>query len=251
MFLIFLIFSINLKLYFKLSKKGALCMENKTILIADDEPLIRKLVKDFLKREGFNILEAQDGKEALDLFKENKDRINLVILDVMMPIYDGWSVCREVRKISRIPVVMLTARGEEVDEVFGFDLGADEYITKPFSPTILVSRIKAIFRRIQEPKSEIVHFDKIGIDEKAHVVTIDNNIVELSPKEYELLLYFIENKGIALSRDQILNTVWNYDYFGDLRTVDSHIRRLRSKLGEQGDLIQTVRGLGYRFEVRK
>lgn len=226
-------------------------MEDKTILIADDEPLIRKLVKDFLKREGFNILEAQDGKEALDLFKENKDRINLIILDVMMPIYDGWSVCREVRKISRIPVVMLTARGEEVDEVFGFDLGADEYISKPFSPTILVSRIKAIFRRIQEPKCEIVHFDKIGIDEKAHVVTIDNNIVELSPKEYELLLYFIENKGIALSRDQILNTVWNYDYFGDLRTVDSHIRRLRSKLGDQGDLIQTVRGLGYRFEVRK
>jgi two-component system response regulator ResD len=231
--------------------KGALHMENKTILIADDEPLIRKLVKDFLKREGYNILEAGDGKEALDLFKENKEKIDLVILDVMMPLYDGWSVCREIRKISKIPIVMLTARGEEVDEVFGFELGADEYITKPFSPIILVSRIKAIFRRIQDPKNEVMHFDRIVIDEKAHVVTIDSNIVELSPKEYELLLYFIENKGIALSRDQILNTVWNYDYFGDLRTVDSHIKRLRSKLGDQGDLIQTVRGLGYRFEVGK
>lgn len=226
-------------------------MEDKTILIADDEPLIRKLVKDFLKREGFNILEAQDGKEALDIFKTDMDKIDLAILDVMMPIYDGWSVCREIRKASRIPIVMLTARGEEADEIFGFELGADEYITKPFSPIILVSRVKAIFRRIQEPKSEVMSFGKIRIDEKAHVVTIDNNIAQLSPKEYELLLYFIENKGIALSRDQILNTVWNYDYFGDLRTVDSHIKRLRSKLGDQGDLIQTVRGLGYRFEVGK
>ena len=226
-------------------------MENKTILIADDEPLIRKLVKDFLKREGFTILEAQDGKEALDLFKENKDKIDLAILDVMMPIYDGWSVCREIRKISRMPIVMLTARGEEADEVFGFDLGADEYITKPFSPIILVSRVKAIFRRMAEPKSEVMKFDKIVIDDKAHVVTIEDKVAQLSPKEYELLLYFVENKGIALSRDQILNTVWNYDYFGDLRTVDSHIRRLRSKLGDQGDLIQTVRGLGYRFEVSK
>jgi len=224
-------------------------VENKTILIADDEPLIRKLVKDFLKREGFNILEAQDGKEALKLFKESKDNIDLVILDVMMPVYDGWSVCREIRKMSAIPIVMLTARGEEVDEVFGFDLGADEYITKPFSPTILVSRIKAIFRRIQGPKNEVMHFNRIVIDEKAHVVTVDNNIVELSLKEYELLLYFIENKGIALSRDQILNTVWDYDYLGDLRTVDSHIKRLRSKLGDQGELIQTIRGMGYRFEV--
>ncbi|MBZ9634797.1 response regulator [Clostridium sp. FP1] len=226
-------------------------MESKAILIADDEPLIRKLVKDFLKMEGFNIFEAQDGKEALDIFKENKDKIDLVILDVMMPVYDGWSVCREIKKISDIPIVMLTARGEEVDEVFGFDLGADEYITKPFSPIILVSRIKAILRRIQGSKSEEIHFDKIEIDEKAHMVTIDNKIVTLSPKEYELLLYFIENKGIALSRDKILNTVWNYNYLGDLRTVDSHIKRLRSKLGEQGDLIQTVRGLGYRFEVDK
>lgn len=226
-------------------------MENKAILIADDEPLIRKLVKDFLKKEGFNILEAHDGKEALDIFKENRDKIDLVILDVMMPVYDGWSVCREIRKVSDIPIVMLTARSEEGDEVFGFDLGADEYITKPFSPVILVSRIKAIFRRIQGSKSEVLHFDKIGIDEKAHTVTIDNNIVELSPKEYELLLYFIENRGIALSRDKILNTVWNYEYLGDLRTVDSHIKRLRSKLGDQGDLIQTVRGLGYRFEVEK
>jgi len=226
-------------------------MDNKTILMADDEPLIRKLVKDFLKREGFNILEAQDGKEALDLFKDNKDKIDLAILDVMMPIYDGWSVCREIRKISRMPIVMLTARGEEADEVFGFDLGADEYITKPFSPIILVSRVKAIFRRMAEPKSEVMKFDKIVIDDKAHVVTIEDKVAQLSPKEYELLLYFVENKGIALSRDQILNTVWNYDYFGDLRTVDSHIRRLRSKLGDQGDLIQTVRGLGYRFEVSK
>ena len=226
-------------------------MENKTILMADDEPLIRKLVKDFLKREGFNILEAGDGKEAIDLFKENKDKIDLAILDVMMPIYDGWSVCREIRKISRMPIVMLTARGEEADEVFGFDLGADEYITKPFSPIILVSRVKAILRRMEKPKSEVMQFDNIVIDDKAHVVTTHGIVAELSPKEYELLLYFVENKGIALSRDQILNTVWNYDYFGDLRTVDSHIRRLRSKLGDQGDLIQTVRGLGYRFEVSK
>jgi len=226
-------------------------MENKTIMIADDEPLIRKLVKDFLKREGFNIIEANDGSEAIELFKKNKDKIDLAILDVMMPVYDGWSVCRELRRISTIPIVMLTARSEEGDEVFGFDLGADEYITKPFSPIILVSRINAIFRRIQKPKSEIMHFGKIEIDEKAHVVTIDNNIVELSLKEYELLLFFIENRGIALSRNQILNTVWDYDYFGDSRTVDSHIKRLRSKLRDHGDLIQTVRGIGYRFEVEK
>ncbi|MGV8981632.1 response regulator transcription factor [Clostridium sp.] len=226
-------------------------MDNKTIIIADDEPLIRKLVSDFLKREGFNIIEANDGKEAIELFKKNKDKIDLAILDVMMPEYDGWSVCREIRRISTIPIVMLTARSEEVDEVFGFDLGADEYITKPFSPIILVSRINAIFRRIQKPKSEIMQFDKIAIDEKAHVVTINNNSVGLSLKEYELLLYFIENRGIALSRNQILSTVWDYDYFGDSRTVDSHVKRLRSKLGEQGDLIQTVRGIGYRFEVEK
>lgn len=226
-------------------------MENKTILIADDEPLIRKLVKDFLRKEGFIILEAEDGKEALDIYKENKDKVDLAILDVMMPIYDGWSVCREIRKLSNIPIVMLTARGEEADEVFGFDLGADDYITKPFSPNILVTRIKAILRRSQEPVSDVKHFNKIMIDDKAHVVTIDNSVIDLSPKEYELLLYLVENKGIALSRDQILNVVWNYDYFGDLRTVDSHIKRLRSKLGESGDLIQTVRGLGYRFEVGK
>lgn len=229
-------------------------MDTKTILIADDEALIRKLVKDFLKREGFNLLEACDGKEALDIFNENKDTIDLVILDVMMPIYDGWSVCRNIRNISSVPIIMLTARSEETDEVFGFDLGADEYITKPFSPNILVARVKAVLRRLQEQsnnKSELKEFDRMIIDNDAHMVTIDGSVIDLSPKEYELLLYLVENKGIALSRNQILNGVWDYNYFGDLRTVDTHIKRLRAKLGTEGDLIQTVRGLGYRFEVKK
>lgn len=226
-------------------------METKRILIADDEPLIRKLVKDFLKKEGFTVIEAEDGKEAIDMFNENKGKLDLVILDVMMPIYDGWSVCREIRKTSDIPILMLTARGEESDEVFGFDLGADEYVTKPFSPNILVTRIKAILRRVHEPKSDAMNFANIAIDEQAHSVTIHGKIIDLSPKEYELLVYFAQNKGIALSREQILNSVWDYDYFGDLRTVDTHIKRLRFKLGEEGNIIQTVRGLGYRFEVLK
>lgn len=226
-------------------------METKTILIADDEPLIRKLVSDFLKREGFNILEASNGEEALTIFNESKGNLNLVILDVMMPIYDGWSVCREIRKISPIPIIMLTARSQEADEVFGFDLGADEYISKPFNPNILVARTKAILRRLQEYKNEVTSFGKMIINTISHVVTIDKNIVDLSPKEYELLLFLVENKGIALSREQILNGVWDYNYFGDLRTVDTHIGRLRSKLRDESDLIQTVRGLGYKFEVEK
>lgn len=224
-------------------------METKTILMADDEPLIRKLVKDFLKREGFNLMEAGDGKQALDLFQENIDKIELVILDVMMPIYDGWSVCREIRKTSKVPIIMLTARTEEPDEIFGFELGADEYISKPFSPNILVARVKALLRRISINKAKILELGTIAIDCDAHIATVDDDPVELSPTEYDLLLYLLENKGIALSREQILNKVWNYDYFGDLRTVDTNIKRLRAKLGAQGELIQTVRGVGYRFEV--
>lgn len=224
-------------------------METKTILMADDEPLIRKLVKDFLKREGFNLMEAGDGKQALDLFQENIDKIELVILDVMMPIYDGWSVCREIRKTSKVPILMLTARTEEPDEIFGFELGADEYISKPFSPNILVARVKALLRRISINKAKILELGTIAIDCDAHIATVDDDPVELSPTEYDLLLYLLENKGIALSREQILNKVWNYDYFGDLRTVDTNIKRLRAKLGAQGELIQTVRGVGYRFEV--
>jgi len=223
--------------------------KSKTILMADDEALIRKLVKDFLKREGFILLEASDGKEAMDIFNANTDKIDLVILDVMMPIYDGWSVCRQIRKTSKVPIIMLTAKSEEPDEILGFDLGADEYISKPFSPNILMARVKAILRRIPESNEKVMELNNIAIDSNAHVVTVDNIAVDLSPTEYDLLLYLVKNKGIALSREQILNGVWDYDYFGDSRAVDTNIKRLRAKLGEQGELIQTVRGLGYKLEV--
>ena len=221
----------------------------KTILMADDEELIRKLVKDFLKKEGFILLEASDGKEAMDIFNENIDKIDLVILDVMMPIYDGWSVCRQIRKTSKVPIIMLTAKSEEPDEILGFNLGADEYISKPFSPNILMARVKAILRRIPTSNEKVMELNNIAIDSNAHVVTVDNIAVDLSPTEYDLLLYLVKNKGIALSRQQILNGVWDYDYFGDSRAVDTNIKRLRAKLGEQGELIQTVRGLGYKLEV--
>ncbi|MCY6354652.1 response regulator transcription factor [Clostridium sp. ZS2-4] len=224
-------------------------MNTKTILFADDEALMIKLVGDFLKREGYDMIEAQDGKEALELFHENKENINLAILDVMMPFCDGWSVCREMRKTSNIPIIMLTARDEESDELFGFDLGADEYITKPFSPNILVARVNALLRRVEQPKNSVHSFEDLVIDESAHNVSVQGKSLELSPKEYELLIYMVENNGIALSREQILNGVWGYDYFGDLRTVDTHIKRLRSKLDNKGEFIQTVRGFGYKFEV--
>lgn len=225
-------------------------MGNKKILVVDDEPLIRKLVKDFLKKEGFTIIEAEDGKQALDKFEEEPD-INLILLDVMLPIYDGWTVCREIRKKSRVPIIMLTARGQEFDELFGFEIGADEYITKPFSLSILIARINAVLRRAEAKPTETSELGGITIDQEAHAVFVDDRIIDLSPKEYELLIYLTENYGKALSRDQILNKVWGYDYYGDLRTVDTHINRLRIKLDVKSNYVQTVRGYGYRFEVEK
>lgn len=220
------------------------------ILLADDEARMRKLVSDFLKKEGYKVIEAEDGKIALDVFNSGQS-ISLAILDVMMPGLDGWTVCREIRKNSKIPVIMLTARAEETDELFGFDLGADEYITKPFSPLILVARVQALLRRTGNEDTAVKNIDGLEIDKNRRTVSIDGERIELSPKEFELLLYLIENQNLAVTREQILNSVWNYDYFGDARTVDTHIKRLRSKLDAKGDLIQTVRGLGYRFEVEK
>lgn len=224
-------------------------MERLKILVVDDESRMRKLVKDFLERAGFSVLEAGDGLEAMDVFYEHKD-IALLILDVMMPKMDGWQVCREVRQISQVPIIMLTARADERDELQGFDLGVDEYISKPFSPKILVARVEAILRRTNALFSEeSVDAGGIVIDKTAHLVTIDNKPVELSYKEFELLAYFVENQGIALSREKILNNVWNYDYFGDARTIDTHVKKLRSKLGDKGDYIKTIWGMGYKFEV--
>ena len=209
---------------------------------------MRKLVKDFLEREGHIIIEAADGMEAMDIFYENKD-IALIILDVMMPRMDGWQVCREVRALSQVPIIMLTARGEERDELQGFELGVDEYISKPFSPKILVARVEAILRRSNASGGDALSVGGILIDKAAHQVTIDGKEVELSFKEFELLSYFVENQGIALSREKILNNVWNYDYFGDARTIDTHVKKLRSKMGDKGDYIKTIWGMGYKFEV--
>ena len=221
-----------------------------TILVVDDESRMRKLVKDFLSREGYKVLEAGDGIEAMDIFYENKD-IDLVILDVMMPKMDGWQVCREIRThSSQIPIIMLTARSSEHDELQGFESGADEYISKPFSPKILVAVVSAILRRTAGGESgDILEAGAICVDKSAHTVTLDGNEVELSFKEFELLTYFMENQGIALSREKILNNVWNYDYFGDARTIDTHVKKLRSKLGSYGEYIKTIWGLGYKFEV--
>ena len=224
-------------------------MERAKILVVDDESRMRKLVKDFLVREGYIVLEAGDGVEAMDIFYEEKD-IALVILDVMMPKMDGWQVCREIREESKVPIIMLTARSEERDELQGFELGVDEYISKPFSPKILVARVEAILRRTNGlNKNESVEVGGIILDKAAHRVTIDGKDVELSFKEFELLTYFIENAGIALSREKILNHVWNYDYFGDARTIDTHVKKLRNKLGEKGEYIKTIWGMGYKFEV--
>lgn len=224
-------------------------MERLKILVVDDESRMRKLVKDFLERDGFSVLEAGDGLEAMDIFYEHKD-IALLILDVMMPKMDGWQVCREIRQVSQVPIIMLTARGDEKDELQGFDLGVDEYISKPFSPKILVARVEAILRRTNVLFSEeSIDAGGIVIDKTAHLVTIDGKSVELSYKEFELLAYFVENQGIALSREKILNNVWNYDYFGDARTIDTHVKKLRSKLGDKGDYIKTIWGMGYKFEV--
>lgn len=224
-------------------------MENGCILVVDDESRMRKLVKDFLGKKGYNVLEAGDGIEAMDLFYENKN-INLIILDVMMPKMDGWQVCREVRQHSDVPIIMLTARAEEHDELQGFELGVDEYISKPFSPKILVARVEAILRRSNGTgaEAELIVGD-IVLNKEAHIVKVDGKPLELSYKEFELLNYFMENQGIALSREKILNHVWNYDYFGDARTIDTHVKKLRSKLGDKGSYIKTIWGMGYKFEV--
>lgn len=216
------------------------------ILIADDEQLMRQLVIDFLKPEGYEILEASDGKEALDIY--DKEHPDLILLDVMMPGYDGWTVCREIRRESTVPIMMLTAKGEEIDQLFAYDLGADEYITKPFSPKILVAKIKALLRRFQNEQETHEADDGVAIDRDARQVVIDGKNVDLSPTEYKLLNYLMSNTGKALSRRQILDQVWNYDYYGDLRTVDTHINRLRIKLGDKGRYIRTVRGYGYRYD---
>jgi two-component system response regulator ResD len=218
------------------------------ILIADDEELMRQLVADFLKPEGYEVIQAEDGKKALELYFDKHP--DLVLLDVMMPGYDGWTVCREIRRESSVPIIMITAKGEEIDQLFAYDLGVDEYITKPFSPKILVAKIKAVLRRGQQENDgqATIGAEGVSIDREAHQVVLDGQCLKLSPTEYELLNYLMINAGKALSRRQILNKVWNYDYYGDLRTVDTHINRLRIKLGEKGKLIQTVRGYGYRYE---
>lgn len=225
-------------------------MEKIKILVVDDESRMRKLVRDFLTKSGYEVLEAGDGSEALDIFfDEHNSDIALLILDVMMPKMDGWQVCREIRKHSKVPIIMLTARGDEQDELLGFELGVDEYISKPFSPKILVARVEAILRRTNQlGQDEALTCGGITVDKTAHRVIIDGKDVDLSYKEFELLTYFMENKGIALSREKILNNVWNYDYFGDARTIDTHVKKLRSKLGEEGNLIKTIWGMGYKMD---
>lgn len=224
-------------------------MDRLKVLVVDDESRMRKLVRDFLARQGFEVMEAADGEEALDIFFETKD-IALVLLDVMMPKMDGWQVLREIRQHSKVPVIMLTARGDEQDELLGFDLGVDEYISKPFSPKIMVARVEAILRRTnQTGPDETLEGGGILVDKAAHLVKIDGEMIDLSYKEFELLTYFMENAGIALSREKILNNVWNYDYFGDARTIDTHVKKLRSKMGSKGELIKTIWGMGYKFEV--
>lgn len=224
-------------------------METLKVLVVDDESRMRKLVRDFLTRSNYEVLEAEDGSQALDIFYETKD-IALIILDVMMPKLDGWQVCREIRESSKVPIIMLTAKGDEKDELLGFQLGVDEYIVKPFSPKILVARVEAILRRTKLLTTEkIIRAGNIIVNKSAHMVTIDGENIDLSYKEFELLSYFVENQGIALSREKILNNVWNYDYFGDARTIDTHVKKLRSKLGKHGKMIKTVWGMGYKLDV--
>ena len=225
-------------------------MDRLKVLVVDDEERMRKLISDFLKIKGYETVEAGDGEEAIDVFFADKE-IALIILDVMMPKMDGWEVLKTVREHSKVPVIMRTARTEETDELKGFEYGADEYISKPFSPKILVARVEAILRRSGVNQDEVVRVGGIEVDKSAHSVKIDGKEIELSFKEYELLLYFIENKGIALSREKILNNVWNYDYFGDARTIDTHVKKLRAKMGTKGDYIKTVWGMGYKFEVEE
>ena len=221
-----------------------------TVLIVDDEARMRKLIKDFLMQKGYNVLEAGDGEEALDVFEQNTNKINLILLDVMMPKLDGWSVLRQIRQNSKVPIIMLTARGEEQDELFGFELGVDEYISKPFSQKILVARVEALLKRANPKANETKDYGGIIIDPEGRTVTVDGKLIEMSLREYELLKYLLDNENIALSRDKILNNVWNYDYYGDSRTIDSHIKKIRHKLGKKGKYIQTIRGIGYKFEVK-
>lgn len=226
-------------------------MSDITVLVVDDESRMRKLIKDFLSQKQYKILEAGDGEEALKVFEENQNSINLILLDVMMPKLDGWSVLRQIRQENKeLPIIMLTARGEEQDELFGFELGVDEYISKPFSPKILVARVEAILKRTGKNEKEIKDLGGIQIDKEGRTVSVDGKPIELSLREYELLLYLVQNENIALSRDKILNNVWNYDYYGDTRTIDSHVKKIRHKLGKKGKYIKTIRGIGYKFEVK-
>ena len=225
-------------------------MEELKILVVDDEARMRKLIKDFLVAKGYSILEAGDGEEALKVFEENSNKITLILLDVMMPKLDGWSVLRQIRQTSKVPIIMLTARGEEQDELFGFELGVDEYISKPFSPKILVARVEAILKRTTKDDKQVKDYGGIEINKEGRTVKVDGKQIELSLREYELLTYLVDNENIALSRDKILNNVWNYDYYGDSRTIDSHIKKIRHKLGKKGKYIKTMRGVGYKFEVK-
>ena len=225
-------------------------MDGTYILVVDDESRMRKLLKDFLSVKGYQILEAEDGEKAIEVFEENRNKIKLILLDVMMPKLDGWSVLRKIRQDSNLPVIMLTARGEEQDELFGFELGVDEYISKPFSPKILVARVEAILKRTYGDTKKIKDYDGITIDQEGRTVKVDGKPIDLSLREYELLKYLLDNENIALSRDKILNNVWNYDYYGDSRTIDSHIKKIRHKLGKKGKYIKTMRGVGYKFEVK-
>ena len=225
-------------------------MNDITVLVVDDESRMRKLIRDFLAQKGYSILEAQDGEEALKVFEENKNKIGIILLDVMMPKLDGWSVLRQIRQTSNVPIIMLTARGEEQDELFGFELGVDEYISKPFSPKILVARVEAIIKRSKAIEKHVKDYGGIEIDADGRTVKVDGKQIELSLREYELLKYLLDNENIALSRDKILNNVWNYDYYGDSRTIDSHIKKIRHKLGKKGKYIKTMRGIGYKFEIK-
>ena len=228
--------------------QGDDCMERLKVLVVDDESRMRKLVKDFLLRQNYEVLEAENGEVAVDTFFSVKD-IALIILDVMMPKMDGWQVCREIRQYSKVPIIMLTAKSDERDELMGFELGVDEYISKPFSPKILVARVEAILRRTSATEGDVMEVGGIVLDKAAHEIRIDGVPLELSVKEFELLTYFMLNKGVALSREKILNNVWNYDYFGDARTIDTHVKKLRNKMGEKGDYIKTIWGMGYKFET--
>ena len=225
-------------------------MKDKMILIVDDESRIRKLIKDFIEQEEYSVLEAADGEEAVEQFESNINKVKLVILDVMMPKQDGWSALRQIRQISNVPVIMLTARSEEQDELFGYELGVDEYVSKPFSPKILIAKIKAILQRTSPKEIEKKNYDGIEIDTEGRNITVDGKQIELSLREYELLKYLLDNENVALSRDKILNNVWNYDYYGDSRTIDRHIKKIRHKLGKKGKYIKTMRGVGYKFEIK-